>query len=167
MTEKKKCPCIHVNLKFNSLTAPPPIPSTEKSRGRQRKHKVWAGTSRGANGSHGEKSSRGVLAPGGANLGSARKDARRGADSASLLCSLALFRTRTTGSPVRLHLPAPRPAARPAWEQSGRAPRPELGSPVWGGKGSGEGDSWGPRSRAAPVPGPHWARAPKRGLQGH
>lgn len=103
----------------------------------------------------------------GANLGSASQGARGGADSASLLCSLALFRTRTTGSPARLHLPAPHPAARPAWEQPGRAPRPELRSPVWGGKGSGEGDSWGPRSRAAPVPGPHKARAPKRGLQGH
>lgn len=70
MTGGRGCPCIHVNLKFNSLTpAPPPIPSTEKSLGRQRRHKVWAGTSRGANGSQSEKSSRGVLAPGGGEPG--------------------------------------------------------------------------------------------------
>lgn len=66
LNDGKKCPCTHVNLKFNSLTTTTtPIPSTEKSRGRQRRHKVWAGTSRGANGSQSEKSSRGVLALGG------------------------------------------------------------------------------------------------------
>lgn len=77
------------------------------------------------------------------------------------------FRTRTTGSDARLHLPAPRPAARPDWDQPGRAPRPAFGSPAWGALGR---DSWGLRNpesrcpRPRPTQGPGTQAGPPRTL---